>query len=113
MKIINFKDIGIDIVKINRFKIKSNLYKKILSEKEMTYFSSLDNKSKKMRYLSSIWAIKEAIIKLNIFKPFSFQNISILYDENGKPFCLNNKNIKLSVSHEKKYTIAVAILVNK
>ena len=112
MKAINFKDIGVDITKINRFKIKNNLYKKILSKDEIAYFFSIDNKIKKKRYLSSIWAIKEAIFKLNIFKQFSFKDISISYDKNGKPFCVNNKKIKLSVSHEKKYTIAVAILVD-
>ncbi len=107
-----YQDVGIDIVKANRISIKDNFVKKILSKKELEEFNLLTDDNAKQRFLVSSWSSKEAIFKLNIKQLNSYSKISILHDENGKPYCLENEEIKLSISHEKKYTIAIALLVN-
>ena len=43
-------------------------------------------------------------------KKYTFHDIIILNDQNGKPYCKNIANVKISISHEKKYTIAYAII---
>ena len=42
-------------------------------------------------------------------KELSFHDIEILTNSNGEPYS-NFSNISISISHEKNYTIAVALL---
>jgi len=95
--------IGIDIVKINRFKKNINLWsKKILTESEKAEL----NKSKNhLQYIASRWAAKEAIFKLTN----SSKKFSILNHANGAPYVFEHPNLYVSISHEREYCIAVAI----
>jgi holo-[acyl-carrier protein] synthase len=95
--------IGIDIVKINRFKKNINLWsKKILTESEKAEL----NKSKNhLQYIASRWAAKEAIFKLTN----SSKKFSILNHANGSPYVFEHPNLYVSISHEREYCIAVAI----
>jgi phosphopantetheine--protein transferase-like protein len=95
--------IGIDIVKINRFKKNLNLWKKkILTDSEQ---QELIKKTNQIQYIASRWAAKEAFFKCT----GSRENISILNDNNNKPFIVNYPMLKISISHETKYCVAVVI----
>ena len=99
--------IGCDIVENKRLLDKSeNFIDKILTDKEKQLYKTRNN----VEFLAGRFAAKEAIMKCvpNI-NDFSFVDIEILNDSNGKPFT-NIKGIEdISISHEKEYTIAVAL----
>lgn len=95
--------IGIDIVKINRFKKNINLWsKKILTDSEK---EELTNSKNQLQYIASRWAAKEAIFKLTN----SSEKFSILNHVSGAPYVSNYPNLHVSISHERDYCIAVAI----
>jgi holo-[acyl-carrier protein] synthase len=95
--------IGIDIVKINRFKKNINLWsKKILTESEK---KELKNSKNQLQYIASRWAAKEAIFKLTN----SSEKFSILNHATGAPYVFERPNVCISISHEREYCIAVAI----
>ena len=119
--------IGTDIVEVERIKNLSSISKfakKILSQKELNIFNSL-NKDQKVYFLSKQFAAKEAISKAlgtGIGHEISLKNIEILRDEKGKPFFnainelsayLSNLGITkthVSLSDEINYAIAMVIL---
>ena len=119
--------IGTDIVEVERIKNLSSISKfakKILSQKELNIFNSL-NKDQKVYFLSKQFAAKEAISKAlgtGIGREASLKNIEILRDEKGKPFFnainelseyLSNLGITkthVSLSDESNYVIAMVIL---
>ena len=119
--------IGTDIVEVERIKNLSSISKfakKILSQKELNIFNSL-NKDEKVYFLSKQFAAKEAISKAlgtGIGREASLKNIEILRDEKGKPFFnainelseyLSNLGITkthVSLSDEINYAIAMVIL---
>lgn len=123
--------IGIDLVEINRIKIIFNKWgshfsKKILSNKELHFFSDCIESSVSSRaiaYLAKRFAAKEAIGKalgLGISYPVSFKCIEILNDSSGRPFPVFNNELKeycdkkkyklhLSISDQKKYAQAFAV----
>lgn len=99
--------IGCDIVENKRLVDKSdNFINLILTDKE----KELYQKRNKIEFLSGRFAAKEAIMKcLPNTKEIKFTDIEILNKEDGKPYC-NIKEIEdISISHEKEYTIAVAL----
>ena len=96
--------LGCDIVKVSRFKNNlSKLANKILSESEIIEFNKTTNK---IQYIAGRWAAKEAI-----FKATGHRKMTILNSTTGSPYVANNSNIKISISHEKEYAIAVALLI--
>ena len=123
--------VGVDIIENSRIK-KSMINKKFVSK----IFSNLEIiKSKKTNnktgYFSKRFAAKEAFSKAvgtGIRKGLNFSDISILNDKYGKPFIkITNKlinimkkkfktsrvNVFLSVSDEKKHSIAFVVLGKK
>lgn len=99
--------IGCDIVENKRLIDKSDKFiDLVLTEKE----KQLYNQRNKVEFLSGRFAAKEAIMKcLPNTKELKFTDIEILNDESGKPYC-NIEDIEdISISHEKEYTIAVAL----
>ena len=99
--------IGCDIVENKRLIDKSDKFiDLVLTEKE----KQLYQKRNKVEFLSGRFAAKEAIMKcLDNTKELKFTDIEILNDESGKPYC-NIEDIEdISISHEKEYTIAVAL----
>ena len=97
--------IGCDIVKISRFSRQPERWAtKILTDDEQ---HELSKRVDKLNYLAGRWAVKEAIYKINK-KSLS---LSILNDQEGKPYVKGHPEIKISISHEDKYCIAVAILL--
>lgn len=100
-------EIGCDIVENERLKNKEqDFIDLILTKKEQ-----IEYKQKGFLYLCGRFVAKEAIMKaLPNTKKHHFLDFEILNNMDGKPYCVNNSNIKISISHEKKYTIAVAII---
>ena len=121
---------GIDIVDNNRFrsllaKNKAPFKRKIFTKKEISY---CDKKLNSVNLYSKRYAAKEAFVKAlgtgfreNIY----FKDIEVLNNNYGKPyfvisnktknkikkiFKVNNFNTFLSMSDEKKYSIASVII---
>lgn len=111
---------GIDIVEIERFRSMSDhrlrkIALRICTEDELNEFI---NHPRKYQYLSKIWAAKEAIAKSfgkGIRNEVTWKNIKIKNNDLGQPTVWFNEKLKgpfchLSISHEKDYLIASAIL---
>tara|TARA_B100001996_G_scaffold98622_1_gene73835 strand:- start:282 stop:668 length:387 start_codon:yes stop_codon:yes gene_type:complete len=122
--------IGVDIVENSRIK-KSIINKKFL--KRIFTSSEIKNSEKtinKTSYYSKRFAAKEAFAKalgIGFRKGLNFNDISIINDKYGKPkivinkklvniinniFKTKNVHMYLSISDEKKYSIAF-VVVNK
>ena len=124
MKIIG---VGIDIVE--SFRVEKSLknkkfVKRIFSSKEILLSKKYTNK---ISYFSKRFAAKEAFVKsigTGFRNKINFKDISVVNDTLGKPFFIINKKIKnvifkkfntnnyeflLSISDEKKYSIAITI----
>lgn len=98
--------IGCDIVENKRLIDKSDKFiDMVLTEKEKKLYEQ-----KGVEFLAGRFAAKEAIMKcLPDIEKYRFTDIEVLNDEKGKPYT-NIKEIEdISISHEKEYTIAVAL----
>ena len=127
----NILGIGVDIVENSR--ISQSLEKKFFIN---CVFSNLEillakNIKDKKRYYSKRFAAKEAFVKslgTGFRNNLNFKDISIINDKLGKPSFLINEKIKkivkkkfktssfdffLSISDEKKYSMAFVILQKK
>jgi len=123
--------IGVDIVENKRIQtlIKNQLFiKRIFSKKEILLSKKMKNKT---AFFSKRFAAKEAFSKslgTGIRNDLNFIDISIVNNKLGKPYFLLNTKIKqivfrkfkiksfdffLSISDEKKYSIAFTILQTK
>lgn len=106
--------IGIDLVENKRIVacFSNEFVNQILTENEkLVYLQKKGNK--KIEFLCGRFAAKEAIIKaVSGFENPHMLEIEIKNNNNGMPIVIfKNYNILLSISHEKKYTIAEAILI--
>ena len=120
--------IGVDIVEISRISklLRNNLFiKRIFSNSEILIAQKIKNKK---NYYSKRFAAKEAFVKsigTGFRNDFNFNDISIVNDKLGKPSFLITEKIKkiirkqfkissfnffLSISDEKKYSVAYVIL---
>ena len=120
--------IGVDIIENKRIEksIKNQTFKKrIYTFRELKQSESISNKA---AYFSKRFAAKEAFSKalgtgfrINL----NFKDIEVVNDKMGKPYYVKNKKIKkllqkkfksknfkffLSISDEKKYSTAFAII---
>ena len=123
--------IGVDIVENSRIakSLKSkNFIKRIFSNSEILIANKIKDKKS---YYSKRFAAKEAFAKsigTGFRDDFNFKDISIINDKLGKPSFVINEKIKriikkqfkitsfnffLSISDEKKYSIAYVILQKK
>ena len=121
---------GIDIVENYRLKKillkkKSNFKKKIFTINEVAY---CEKKSNSINCYSKRFAAKEAFVKalgIGFKKNINFKDIEVVNNTYGKPYISINKkiankiktlfkvkkfNILLSISDEKKYSIASVII---
>ena len=115
--------IGIDIVKVDRIKRLIDRF----GEKALEKFLTKEEISliKKVESAAGFFAAKEAVAKAlgtGIGKECSFFDIKIHKDENGAPFFTLSREIvekyaifetALSITHEKDYAIAVAVISSK
>jgi len=123
--------IGVDIVENSRIGklLKNKLFiKRIFSNSEILISNKIKDKKS---YYSKRFAAKEAFVKsigTGFRDDFNFKDLSIINNKLGKPSFLINKKIKkiikkqfnttsfnffLSISDEKKYSIAYVILQKK
>ena len=121
---------GIDIVENYRikkilFNKKSNFKKKIFTKNEIAY---CEKKSNTSSCYSKRFAAKEAFVKAlgtGFRKNINFKDIEVANNTYGKPYILKNKkiinkiktlfkvkkfNILLSISDEKKHSVASVII---
>ncbi|AXE60810.1 ACP synthase [[Mycoplasma] phocae] len=95
--------IGIDLVKISRFKkIRKHHIAKFLHPCEIVEWEKL-NKRNQTRYLASRWAIKEAIYKADN-KYWNFPKILIRKSKNGK---YEFEDFEISTTNEDNHVIAM------
>ena len=120
--------IGVDIVENRRVQksIKNPLFKKrIYTSKELKQSNSVNNK---VSYFSKRFAAKEAFSKAlgtGFRMNLNFKDIEVINDKMGKPYYVKNKKITkivkqnfkiknfqffLSISDEKNYSTAFAII---
>jgi holo-[acyl-carrier protein] synthase len=110
--------VGTDIVSVERVKVSIERFgdrflDRVLLKSEQRLISKVES-------VAGFWAAKEAISKAlgcGIGKELSFLDIEIKKREKGEPyFELRGSKFKiesssLSISHEKEFAIAVAVLV--
>ena len=124
---------GIDIVENYRIKKillkkRSNFKKKIFTINEITY---CEKKTNSTSCYSKRFAAKEAFVKalgIGFRKNINFKDVEVANNSFGKPYILINKkiiskiktlfkvnkfNILLSISDEKKHSIASVIITKK
>jgi holo-[acyl-carrier protein] synthase len=101
------KGIGVDIVEISRVKLEIAF--KVLSNEEYKLFDSM-SKIRKLEFLAGRFAIKEALYKAGLKLPYADMNIK--YNDDNSIYLDNYPDIKISISHEKKYAIGFAIYEN-
>ena len=118
---------GVDIVENSRIRksIHNNSFlNRVFTNEEILISEKMKNKSS---YLAKRFAAKEAFVKslgTGFRNGFDFQDISVINDKLGKPsffitkkiknmikkkFNINSFNFFLSISDEKKYSIAFVI----
>jgi holo-[acyl-carrier protein] synthase len=128
MKIIG---IGVDIVENKRIRSlinKKNFLARTFGKSEILNSKKVKNK---VNYFSKRFASKEALSKAigtGISEGLNFKDIEVANNSHGKPYFLNNFKLKnfiikkkkiknfnlfLSISDEKEYSIAFAIIQTK
>lgn len=107
--------IGIDIVEHQRIVLNyERLALKILSKLEYEVFLKIELENRKIEYVASRFAAKEALYKATNLK-LNFKDVSILNEDNGKPYVLikeKKANYEVSLSHEKNYSVAIALKIS-
>ena len=100
-------NVGCDIVENKRLKNKKQSFiNYVLTNKEQEEYQK-----KGLPYLTGRFAAKEAIMKcLKNTIELNYLDIEILNNEDEQPIT-NIENIIISISHEKNYTIAVALKI--
>lgn len=100
--------LGIDLVKISRFKRSLKHSQKQLSRyltlDEIKMLNTLENRDAKLIFLAKTWAVKEAIFKADN-NYFEFKKMNLVHKNNKIYF----ENFEISISHENKYLIAIAL----
>ena len=118
---------GVDIVENSRIKksiLNNSFLNRVFTDKEILISKKMKNKSS---YFAKRFAAKEAFVKslgTGFSNGFNFKDISVINDKLGKPsflitkkiknlikkrFKINSFNFFLSISDEKKYSIAFVI----
>ena len=111
--------IGLDLQEVDKIKNPEMLLEKIALQSEKDYIAKF--KCDFQMRVASLWADKEAVFKaLDICEgDISFKEIEVCHKQNGAPFIklygkakelLKDKQIKISISHQKSVVGAVVII---
>ena len=118
--------IGNDIIEIERVEkaiLKEGFKNKVYTQKEL---ENIEKRGNRTETYAGIFSAKEAISKAigTGVREFSLTDLEILNDDLGKPYVvvsekldkiIKNKKedyqIEISISHSKKYAIAMAIIM--
>lgn len=103
--------IGIDILKVSRFKkvFNPSFRRRVFSAREQAY---CERKKGKMLHYAARFAAKEAVIKALLKRDLNLKEIEILNRRDGSPYvCLNgvSRRVEISLSHEYDFVVAVAV----
>lgn len=112
---------GVDITEVNRLrkaieKWGASFLDRVFTEKEMENAST---RSSLYLHLAGRFAAKEAVFKALGNMKLNLQEVQILNDKNGRPYCeiLNSKGkdceIHVSISHVKNYAVANAVITKE
>lgn len=119
-------EVGIDIAKIDRFEKLAEderFLNKVYSLLEIDYINQKNQN--KANTMAGLYCAKEAVLKalgIGINGEISLKEISIVHNDNGKPYIelndkilsylnkLNLKEIKISISHDGEYAISECII---
>ena len=117
--------IGNDIIEIERIEkaiLREGFKNKVYTQKEL---KNIEKRGNRVETYAGIFSAKEAISKAigTGVREFSLTDLEILNDDLGKPYVIvsekldkiikNKKEdyqIEISISHSKKYAIAMAII---
>ena len=121
MLTINNLFIGTDIVEIERIKNSIDKYglkfiEIIFTCREINYCENMENCYPHFAgRFAAKESVKKAIFSSKIINQINFKSIEIVNDAHGVPVVKMNetlkiKNLQLSISHEKKYAVAYALL---
>lgn len=115
--------IGTDIEDVERFKrllvVKPQFLKKIFTPYELEYAKN----KLTAQTLAGMWCAKESVVKAmsGLNETISMQDVYIAHKVNGTPYVerIKDRNniegfdIKISISHTKKYATAVCLIFLK
>ena len=120
---------GIDIVEIARIEKTYNRYEdkfasKVLHDEEL---KELENSHDVVAFIAKRFAVKEAFVKAlgtGIRGDVNWRSMYVQHDENGKPSLVftekfakeinaNTLGVHISVSDEKNYAVAQALIIKK
>ena len=108
--------VGTDIVEIDRVRkaLSDPFLRKVLSEEEIEKTKTM-SEERKVQFTAGRFAAKEAIIKcLSDYEYPEMRDLNIVNDEKGKPeIRYKDYDLLVSISHEKKYATAFALLQGK
>lgn len=107
--------VGIDIVDNLRIKLTPNFLTKFLTQNELKIFATFEIEERKREFAAGRWAVKEAILKvLDDEQKIPMNQIDVGYN-NKKLVLLNQefKNIAISVSHERLWTVGIASYIGE
>ena len=104
-------NIGVDIIRVKRFQAlqKGDMvhWKSVFTKKEWNYAFK---KAGSAQRLAGIFVAKEAALKASDTRGKTLAFFEVLHTESGKPF-FKSRLLKLSISHDGVYAIAVVIHV--
>lgn len=105
--------IGTDIVEIERVRkaISEAFMRKVLSKQEMEKALAM-SEERRIQFVAGRFAAKEAVIKcLSGYERPVMSDLDIINDEEGKPeIFYKDYRILVSISHERTYATAIALL---
>jgi len=112
---------GVDITEVNRIRKAVEKWGDAFLNRVFTGDELINAKTRGSLYqhLAGRFAAKEAVFKALGDAELNWQDVEILNDKEGKPFCklLNSKgkgvDIIVSISHVKNYAVANAIITKK
>lgn len=105
--------VGIDLVEHKDIISKQeNFVNRVLNIKEIECYQKFKSEKRKLEYLASRFAVKEALIKC-YEERIDLRKIAVLNKENGAPYIILNDDIlelQLSITHTDNYSMAIVIL---
>lgn len=112
---------GVDITEVNRLKKAIEKWGNAFLSRVFTP-AEINNARKRVSYyqhLAGRFAAKEAVFKAVGDKDLGWQDLEIMNDEDGKPYCVflgkrgESLDVHISISHVKNYAVANAVAEKK
>lgn len=99
--------IGIDLVLLSRIRLSESFINTVLTEQEREEYNRRSSEKRRKEYLAGRFAAKEAIFKASQEK--DYLKLSVLSDEDGRPYVKGHPDLDVSISHDGDYVVAVAL----